>query len=93
MINDIINGLFEFGGAAASYLNIRAIRKDKKVQGIHWSTYAFFTTWGIWNLFYYPSLDQWFSFSGGVLIVLGNFIWLGHALYYMNSEKINKCFT
>src|SRR6185436_15953847 len=24
---------------------------------------------GFWNLFYYPHLDQWLSFAGGVLIV------------------------
>ena len=84
--NDVINGAFEFSGGLSTLLNIKVIRRDKKVQGVHWSTYAFFTTWGIWNLFYYPSLDQWFSFLGGVLIVLGNLIWLGHALYYMRNK-------
>lgn len=93
MWNDLVNGLFEFGGAITSFINVRSIRRDKKVLGIHWSTYLFFTSWGIWNLIYYPSLNQYFSFTGGVLIVVGNAIWLSHALYYMNSEKINKCFT
>lgn len=86
--NDVINGVFEFSGGLSTLLNIRAIRKDKTIQGVHWSTYAFFTTWGIWNLFYYPSLNQWFSFSGGVLIVLGNLIWLGHALYYLRNRNV-----
>lgn len=86
MWSDIINGLFEFGGAIANFFNVLQIRKDKKVAGVHWSTYLFFSTWGLWNLFYYPSLDQWVSFTGGALIVTMNILWLAHAIYYMRNK-------
>lgn len=87
--NDTINGAFELSGGLANYLNVRQLYKDKKVRGIHWSTYAFFTTWGIWNLWYYPSLNQWMSFAGGCSIVLMNMTWLSLALYYIKQERNN----
>lgn len=87
MYNDLINGLFEFGGAGINLLNVRAILRDKKLQGVHWAPYGFFTSWGLWNLWYYPSLDQWFSFVGGAAIVLVNGTWLVLALYYIQKEK------
>ena len=87
MYNDLINGMFEFAGAGINLLNVRAILRDKKLQGVHWSPYAFFTSWGIWNLWYYPSLDQWFSFVGGAAIVIVNGTWLALALYYIQKEK------
>jgi hypothetical protein len=37
---------------------------------------------GFWNLFYYPHLDQWLSFAGGVLIVLANTVWIAMAVHY-----------
>ena len=83
MTPDIINGLFEFLGALLIANNFHVLYHDKEVKGFHWTTTAFFTSWGLWNLFYYPNLDQWFSFAGGVAIVATNAAWLGLTLYYM----------
>jgi len=85
--NDLVNGIFEFSGAGINLLNIRAIIRDKKIQGIHWAPYVFFTSWGIWSLWYYSSLDQWFSFLGGIAIAIVNAIWLTLVLYYIHKEK------
>lgn len=79
---DMINGLFELFGGLLYILNIRLLLIHKQVQGVSLIPTVFFTSWGIWNLFYYPSLDQWYSFYGGVFLVTVNAIWLLLALYY-----------
>jgi len=84
---DMVNGLFEIFGAAVLCLNVKAIRSSKTVRGMNPWTTVFFTSWGIWNLYYYPSLDQWFSFWGGVAIVVVNGVWLAHVAYYYNEHR------
>ena len=83
--NDTINGLFETSGAIVLFLNILKLLKDKKVRGVYWPVTLFFAIWGIWNLYYYPSLSQWLSFSGGILIVTMNLWWVFLALMYRKN--------
>ena len=79
---DLVNGLFELFGAAFVYLHIRQIRKDKKVAGVSIPAIFFFTSWGFWNLFYYPHLGQWLSFVGGMAIVTTNAVWIYYLIKY-----------
>jgi hypothetical protein len=79
---DVVNGSFETIGAAMCWLNVHKITKDKKVVGLYWPVQAFFSVWGVWNLYYYPSLGQWASFLGGALLVMGNTTWTLLAAYY-----------
>lgn len=79
---DLINGGFEFCSGLFQIINIIKLLKDKEVKGISLYPFLLFTAWGVWNLYYYPSLNQIISFIGGVLIVITNLIWLGLALYY-----------
>lgn len=75
-IPDLIMGLFEIGGSVAIWGNVCRILKDKQVRGVSpWAT-AFFTSWGFWNVYYYPHLGQWLAFWGGMPIVAGNVTWL-----------------
>jgi len=76
MLPDLINGLFEIGGAFAISLSIAKLLKDKKLVGYHWGTLVFFTSWGYWNLWYYPHLGQWFSLVAGVLVTIVNSVYL-----------------
>lgn len=85
MLPDAINGCFELLGAPFILLSVVKLAKEKKVQGISWLHAGFFTSWGFWNLFYYPHLDQWFSFAGGVAIVLANSVWLAQLIYYRKA--------
>lgn len=87
MNNDIINGLFEVAGGLLCWLNVWKILKDKKVQGVFWPASAFFSVWGFWNLYYYPSLGQWVSFWGGMFLALGNTTWVALAAYYSRMAK------
>lgn len=72
MLPDVINGTFEFAGAFFVAISIRKILQDKDVKGVHWLHIGFFTVWGMWNLYYYPYLDQWWSFYGGIALVAAN---------------------
>lgn len=77
---DLINGGFELLGAAFTWRNYQQLRRDRQVHGVYWPTTAFFAAWGLWNLVYYPTLGQWASFAGGVLLVAGNVAWVGLAI-------------
>ena len=89
MTPDIFNGLFELFGGLLYILNIKILLRDKVVQGISLLPTVFFTSWGLWNLFYYPHLEQWFSFFGGIVLVLTNAVWLVLALYYKRKGEQN----
>ena len=82
MSPDLINGLYEFFGAVFLSMNVRRLWLDKKVSGVSLPPTFFFTSWGLWNLYFYPSLGQWYSFTGGLAIVVMNSIWLTLAVYY-----------
>ena len=84
---DLINGTFEVSGALAVGFSIARTLRDKRVAGLSWLTVAFFTSWGLWNLFYYPSLEQWASYVGGVLLVIANAIWVGLIVFYTRHPE------
>lgn len=86
-IPDIVNGAFEFGGAVVLLLNVLQLHRDKMVMGYDPKVTIFFTLWGFWNLYYYPHLNQWLSFLGGIFIVTINTIWLVMLLYYKKEIK------
>jgi hypothetical protein len=84
---DGVNGLYELLAGAAVLMHCWRLYKDKKVRGASWIATAFFFSWGLWNLYYYPHLDQWLSFVGGLGIVAANCVWLTMMLYYIRNEK------
>jgi hypothetical protein len=87
MSPDIVNGLFEFCGALAIARSCWLLYKAKQVRGVSiWST-TFFFSWGAWNLWYYPSLEQVWSFRGGVCIMLANVAWISMAVFYSRRER------
>lgn len=82
---DLINGGFEFFGGAVNWLNVRQLIRDKKLRGVSKIPTVVFTAWGFWNLYYYPFLDQWWSFTGGLIIVGANFAWCVLAWKYRKA--------
>ena len=79
---DLINGTFEFAGAAAGLWNTVVLWRHKQVRGFAPLAYLYFTAWGVWNCFYYPHLDQWFSLAGTIAITISNGLYAGLAIYY-----------
>jgi hypothetical protein len=86
-IPDLINGLFESVSGLMLWINVRQILRDKAVKGIHWIPTLFFTIWGYWNLFYYPHLNQWLSFAGGLIMVAGNTTWIVLMIKYWKRSR------
>lgn len=79
---DVVNGSFEFLAGFMICLHIVKVLKDKNVAGVSTIATAYFAAWGYWNLYYYPSLDQWVSFAGGIFVVTANTIWVILLLYF-----------
>lgn len=74
-MNDIGNALFEFLGGVLLWLSVRRLWRDGEVKGVYWPAWFFYTGWGLWNLYYYPSLAQWYSLVGGIVVVTANLTW------------------
>ena len=90
-IPDFTNGLFETLGGLFIWLNVYRTYQAKVVKGVSIITTIFMSAWGYWNLYYYPHLNQWLSFAGGIMIVLGNTAWLYSMIYYWPRDKERTC--
>lgn len=84
---DLINGVFEATGSVAVWANVRRLYRDKIIKGVCWQPMVFFSSWGVWNLYYYPHLGQWLSFLGGISIALANIVWTAMAVYYLRRKS------
>lgn len=86
---DVNNGLFE-GLAGLMVLNhCRVLYADKSTRGVSVISSIFFTIWGCWNLYYYPTLKQPISFYGGLFVVAANAVYVGMMMFYRQNAK--KC--
>lgn len=86
MTFDAGNALFEFGMAGLLALNIRQILRDKRVQGVNLWTEGFFALWAVWNLIYYPHLDQWWSVAGAACMFVAKATWVVLAIRYSRAQ-------
>lgn len=84
---DLINSLFELLGGFFILNHCWVLYQHKEVKGVSILSVVFFTLWGYWNLFYYPSLNQWLSFVGGVFICLANILYVGLLLKYRRKNE------
>jgi hypothetical protein len=87
-VPDLVNALFELGGGLFVLNHCRAVLRDKAVAGVSTVSAAFFALWGFWNLYYYPHLEQWFSFTAGVLIVAANVWWVCLLIKYRRRKHV-----
>lgn len=79
---DLFNGMFELVGAAFTWQNVRRLHRDKVVRGVDYRVTAFWSAWGFWNLYYYGSLGHMLSLVAGVVLALGNLVWVMLAVRY-----------
>lgn len=87
MTPDSINGAFELIAGLMIFDHCRCLYRDKSVKGVSVVSAGFFSVLGFWNLYYYPSLDQWVSFTAGLLIVTANTLWVSLMIYYGRKES------
>jgi hypothetical protein len=86
---DAINGTFELAAGLFVLNHCRVLKAHKQVRGVSMLSVAFFTLWGLWNLYYYPALNQPLSFYGGLFVVAANAFYLGMALHYRRLEALS----
>ncbi len=75
MTPDLLNATFEVVGAGFLLADCRALLRDRQLRGVYWPGRVFWASWGIWNVVYYPSIDQWLSFYAGLLVLAANTVW------------------
>lgn len=85
-IADVINGSFEGLASIAVVQHCLQLSKDKQVKGVSIPAIVFFTSWGFWNMYYYPSLNQWASGACGVLVCLANCNYIRLLLKYRSKS-------
>ncbi len=84
-LHDIVNSVFELFAGFAILMHCRAATKAQNVAGVSVLATIFFASWGVWNLFYYPMLGQWFSFFAGIFVMYANVMWI-RAQFKFNTE-------
>lgn len=90
---DLVNAGFEFGAGFAVLAHCVQLYRDKIVRGVSVGATAFFFSWGLWNLYFYPHLNQWASFVGGLLITFSNLLWVTMLVYYKTKEARKPLIT
>jgi len=89
-IADLINASFEMLAGVSVLNHCRCVLRDKMVHGVSIISTVFFSLWGFWNMYYYPSLDQWWSFYGGLFIVTANCLWVLLMLKYRGNNEPSR---
>ena len=84
---DVINALFQLGGAIAAWKNVQMIWKERQVKGVFWPLTIYYAVWGLWNLAFFSHLAQWWSLASGTLLVSGNLVWSGIALAHHRTKR------
>lgn len=84
---DLVNGAFEATGSIFTWMNVARVCRDKGHAGLYVPAIAFFMSWGLWNLFFYPHLHQWVSFAGGVSLVIANVVWVTMLVWFGPVQK------
>ena len=89
---DMLNSIFEGGLSIFLAMSVYKLYKDKMVRGVYWPMVAFTMSWGYFNLWFYPAIDQWWSFFAGIAVVIANTAWLSQMLYYNWRERKGHAF-
>ena len=87
---DHINAAFELLAGFFVLHHCKVLYDHKEVKGVSLISVIFFTGWGFWNLYQYPSLGQWWSFYGGLGIVATNLLWVSMMIYYTRYHNKNE---
>lgn len=71
----LVNAVFEGVGAILTWMDVYRLSRDKQVKGINPWSRAWWSAWGVSNLWYYSSVNDPFSFWAGAALALGNLVW------------------
>jgi len=76
---DLLNAVFEFGGALVLTLNVSALWRDRKLAGVRIAPTIWYQLWGAWNLVYYFQIGQRLSWLAGFTVFAVNSVWVALA--------------
>lgn len=79
---DMVNAGFEAGAGLAVLAHCARLYQHKEARGLSIPAVIFFTGWGVWNMYYYPHLGQFWSLAGGIFVTLANAIYLALLVAY-----------
>lgn len=84
---DKVNGTFVT--LAGFFIVLHCIRliRDKKVRGVSVTSTCFFTLVGLWNLYFYPHINHFYSFFCGIWVVSANCLRVSLMIYYIRKER------
>ncbi len=83
MINfDVVNSVMVLTAGGFIAVSVWKLYKDKLVRGVSPIHVGFFSAYGLWHIFFFSSLDQWWSVVGGIVAATMNTIWLTQIIYY-----------
>lgn len=86
-MSDLVNAAFEWAMALCSLANSLGVLRARGYKGISPFVFGLAFLWGVWNLYYYPSLGQWSSFSAGLAVVASNLLLVALMVYFGEIQK------
>jgi hypothetical protein len=87
---DHLNAGFEMIGAAFRVYDCVKLYRAKHFVGGSILTVVFFFTWGLFNTFFYPSLNQSWSFVAAIFLTAANGVWILMALFYEKQMLLRR---
>jgi hypothetical protein len=84
---DIVNAVFEGGGAVLLCANIRRLYCDKRLAGVSLVPTVWWNIWGVWNVYFYHAIGTPLSFFAGIGVLVANTVWVALALYYARRRR------
>lgn len=85
---DLANACFEGGGSIFVLNHARILLKDKMARGVSLLSVAFFSLWGVFNIFYYQHLEQKFSWYAGIAVLIANTFYMLLIAHYRRKENV-----
>lgn len=85
---DVVNAIFEAGGAALLCMNVQRLYQDKKLSGVALAPTIWWQVWGAWNLYFYAAVGQRASWYAGMAVFVVNTIWVLMAIKYKLTKSL-----
>lgn len=84
---DLINGIFGVLGGLFIALSIAKLHQEKTVRGVSIVHVAFFTSWSWYHVYFFTTVNLWWSWAGAVGMMTANTIWLCQMVYYSRTRR------
>jgi hypothetical protein len=87
LTDDQVNSLFQLGAMISVLNHCRLMWRSKEANGVSILSTLFFASWGLWNLWFYTSLKQPWSFYASVGAMFANSFWVFSIWYIRRTYR------